>query len=422
VTGPVPVLVAAAGAAWEAGALERLRAAGPSVVLLKRCVDLSDLLASAGTGQARVALVSAELPGLDADSVAALDEAGVAVVMVSGPGGMDNGASSRAERLGVRQVLAETELATLAGVLRSAGLDPAPSTAPEPTADRRPDTGPNTGRVLAVWGPAGAPGRTTLAVNIAAELARRGRSVFLLDADPYGGTVAQHLGVLDEVSGLLAAARMANAGRLDPDRLVGLARQVGPRLRLLTGLPRADRWSEVRSAAFAALVEAAADLDEYLVVDTGFSLEADPGALDRPVRRNGTTLAALEAADEVLVVGSADPVGVARLARGLVELRGQDVPAVVRVVVNRCRSSLGWKEADLRSLVDDFAAAVASVHLLPDDRTTVDRALVAGRSLVELGESPLRRALAEVVDAVTGAPPRRGRSALLRGRGRRRSR
>ena len=38
------------------------------------------------------------------------------------------------------------------------------------------------------------------------------------------------------------------------------------------------------------------------------------------------TLAALEAADEVVVVGSADPVGLSRLARGLVEL-ARDRPA-----------------------------------------------------------------------------------------------
>lgn len=423
-SGTVPVLVAASGAAWETAALERLRAAAPGVVLLKRCVDLSDLLASAGTGQARAALVSDALPGLDADSVAVLGRAGVGVVMVCPSDALGGGARGRAERLGIRQVLVDTELSALAGALRSAGVDAAPvSASREATpvaADRR--DGHHAGRVIAVWGPAGAPGRTTVAVTVAAELARRGRAAFLLDADPYGGTVAQHLGVLDEVSGLLAAVRLANAGRLDEDRLVALARQVGPGLRLLTGLPRADRWSEVRGAAFTALLRAASALDQFLVLDTGFSLETDPDALDAPLLRNGTTLAALATADEVLVVGSADPVGVARLARALVELRGHEVAATVRVLVNRCRASLGWKEADLRSLVGDFAATAASVHLLPDDRGAVDRALVVGKSLVELGDSPLRRGLAEVVDALTGETRSRRRSLLRQGQGRRRSR
>ena len=56
------------------------------------------------------------------------------------------------------------------------------------------------------------------------------------------------------------------------------------------------------------------------------------------------TLAALDAADEIVVVGSADPVGLSRLARGLVELRERTAGAPVRVVVNRMRPTLGWSE------------------------------------------------------------------------------
>ena len=68
--------------------------------------------------------------------------------------------------------------------------------------------------MVAVWGPAGAPGRTTVAAGVAAELARRRVRTVLVDADPYGGAVAQQLGVLDEVSGLLSAARVTAGGML----------------------------------------------------------------------------------------------------------------------------------------------------------------------------------------------------------------
>ena len=57
----VTVLLAAGGEAWEAPAL-RLLDGGASLVL-KRCVDLTDLLASAATGQADVAVVSGDLSG-----------------------------------------------------------------------------------------------------------------------------------------------------------------------------------------------------------------------------------------------------------------------------------------------------------------------------------------------------------------------
>ena len=51
----VPTLVAAGAASWEAPALERLAASGGHVVLVKRCLDLTDLLATAATGTSTVA-------------------------------------------------------------------------------------------------------------------------------------------------------------------------------------------------------------------------------------------------------------------------------------------------------------------------------------------------------------------------------
>ena len=156
---------------------------------------------------------------------------------------------------------------------------------------------------MAVWGPAGAPGRTTVAMAVAAELAARRRRTTLVDADPYGGAVAQQLGVLDEVSGLLAAARLAGSGALEA-RFGSVQRAVGEHLTVVTGLPRPDRWVEVRAGAVEHLLEVAAAHGD-VVVDTGFALESDPGGEfgARPPR-NQTTLAALAQADEVVVVGS----------------------------------------------------------------------------------------------------------------------
>ncbi len=164
------------------------------------------------------------------------------------------------------------------------------------------------GRTVVVWGPGGAPGRTTVAIGLAAELAGRGHRTVLADLDPYGGAVAQQLGVLDEMSGLLAAARLVNAGDLDQRRFAGTRRLAVDRLELLTGLPRPDRWIEVRDGAVAEILGAASRVG-HVVVDTGFALE-DETDLGRPgPGRNRMTLDALAEADEVVVVGSAEPVG-----------------------------------------------------------------------------------------------------------------
>lgn len=404
----LPVLVAASGATWETEALRRLEQPGSGTVLLRRCVDLRDLLAAARTGQAEVALVADSLPGLDADSVAQLRLAGLAVVVVRTPGPAH---ADAVPRFPVDRVLDGDSLDLLGSVLATAAAgrdgEAARPKVPVSRAAAAPAPAEPRGRRVAVWGPAGAPGRTTVAVGLAAEVAHRGSEAFLIDADPYGGAVAQHLGILDEVSGVLAAAREANAGRLDAERLSGVARQVSPGLRALTGLPRADRWSEVRESAFCTVLDAAAALCHTVVVDTGFCLEAEAADPFGPVApdRNTMTLCALEQADEVLVVGAADPVGLSRLARGLVELREVVATTPVRVAVNRVRPSLGWGQREIRAMIEGFVRP-ESVHFLPEDRAAADRALVAGRSLVETGDSALRRAVAAVADAMLGAPPR----------------
>lgn len=393
----VGVLLAAGSASWEVDVLRGL-AAEPGVVLLKRCVDLHDLLAAAATGQARVAVVSGALGGLDSDSVDRLREHGVGVVVVGGEGPTLPGVRGPVPPDEL-DVLVESVLATGDGTAPGDGIGPGAEVADPLTA---PVAGAADGRLVAVWGPTGAPGRTTLAVGLAAELGARERDTLLVDADGYGGAVAQHLGVLDEVSGLLSAVRLANAGRLGTPDLARVARQVGPALRVLTGLPRADRWVEVREGAYDTLLTTARRLCAFTVLDLGFNLEQDAGYGSAP-RRNHMTLAALEQADELVVVGAADPVGLARLARALVELLDVVPAATTRVVVNRVRPSLGWGEREVRQMVEGFVTP-ASVHFVPDDPATADRALVEGRTLLDLGGSPLRRAVAEVADAVAGAP------------------
>jgi hypothetical protein len=173
---------------------------------------------------------------------------------------------------------------------------------------------------------------------------------------------------------------------------------------------------EVRTGVVEHLLEVAGSLG-HVVVDTGFSLEDDPSMdLMVPPPRNQLTLGALEVADEVLVVGTADPVGLSRLARGLVDLRERRPGAPVRVVVNRMRSSLGWSERDIAGMVEGFAR-LAGVHFLPDDRDTADRALSTGTSVVDVGESDLAEALTALAEAVVPPPaPHRRRSRRQRRR------
>ena len=397
----VVVLVVAAGAAWESPVLELL-GARPGVVVLKRCVDVDELLGAGSAGQADVAVVALEAPGLDHAAVELLHRHGLRVVAVAG--GPGEAARARATRIGVDALAGVDRLDLVADLVETE--DDAADGVRDSVADTDAGPAPPTrasGSVFAVWGPAGAPGRTTAATGLAATLARRGERTTLVDADPYGGAVAQHLGILDEVSGLLSASRFSADGVLE-DRFGAVQRSIGDRFTVVTGLPRADRWREVRAGVVERLLDVARRHGQ-VVVDTGFSLEDEPiGDLVAAPSRNQLTLSAVDLADEVVVVGGADPVGLSRLARALVELRERRPGVAIRVVVNRMRPGLGWSEREIVGMVEGFAR-VTGVHFLPDDRVATDRALVAGRSVAESENSALARGLAELATAVLPASP-----------------
>jgi Flp pilus assembly CpaE family ATPase len=433
----LPILTAVGDPRWESDLTSGFSGGDHGVQVVRRCVDLADLLGAAAAGLARAVVLSADLRRLDRDALTRLGLAGVAVVGLVEPG--DEAAEQRLRQLGVGHVLRhdaptlEVSAAVLAAVdaldppaVVAADLDwadPASALAERPAdVDAGPvEVGSASGRVLAVWGPVGSPGRSTIAVNLAAELSGLGHAALLVDADSYGGIVAQLLGVLDEAPGLAAACRLANAGSLDVPRLAGLALELRPRLRLLTGITRSERWLELRAASVSVVLGLARSLASFVVVDCGFCLEQDEElAYDTAApRRNGATLAVLDAADIVLGVAASDPVGVARYVRAFPDLAPLTAASPL-TVVNRLRPGVvgpGDPRRELRSALDRYAG-IRDVHAIPEDRGAVDAAMAAGRTLAEVAPKSLaREAIRDLAARIAGEPsPRRRRRRVSAGK------
>jgi MinD-like ATPase involved in chromosome partitioning or flagellar assembly len=427
----VPVLTAVTDAVREADLVSAFERTDYGVNVVRRCVDLADLLSTAAGGTAQAVILSADLRRLDRDALARLATAGVAVVALVNPS--DEDAERRLRQLGVRHVLridagpqaisAAVASAVAEDVVTGAlhlGYADLRAALPQlPTdgsagdgadvddgADMSADESVWGGRVVAVWGPTGAPGRTTLAVTLATEAARLGVSTLLADADVYGAVVAQTLGLLDESPGLAAAVRQANAGNLDVVALAKLARVVSPQLRVLTGIARADRWPELRPAALTAVYGLARRLAALTVVDCGFCLEQDEElSYDTAApRRNGATLATLAEADHVVAVGAADPVGLQRLVRGLTELAEALPDCRPHVVVNRVRKGPinGEPKTQIAEALARYAG-VGSITFVPHDQVGFDRAIAGGQSIGEAApDSPARLALLPLVAQLAG--------------------
>ena len=304
------------------------------------------------------------------------------------------------------------------------------------------------GLVVTVWGPGGSPGRTSLAINLATELAaspaelrpdvgrgsaRRRASrggarntgavrfpqdaggrggeapaeVLLVDADTYNPSLAQHLALLDESAGLALAARAAGQGTLDLVRLAELTPRIDTHLRVLTGIGRPARWPEVPAISLERVWDTARELADITVIDTGPVLERDEALTydTRAPQRNGATTSALEAADILIVVALPDPVGVQRLVRALSDLgeSGLDLAAQRIVVVNRVRSGAVGSQP-LATLQDALNRHIGITvdEFVPEHQGAFDAALLAGRTLAEAAaHSPARRAIADLAVRVS---------------------
>lgn len=416
------VVTAIANPALEAVVVAALAGRADTAVIVRRCVEVADVLAVAASGAARVVLVGEGLAGIDADIFGTLRSYGVLAVAVC-----ERGARwPAAYRIPVVLDAAAPADELADGIVRAARDGVAASEPlPEPDLPPRPADlpPPARGRVIAVWGPTGAPGRSTVALGLADEASRAGQGTLLIDADVYGGAIATMLGLLDESPGVAAACRAAASGTLDLAALARTCLQVGPALRVLTGITRTDRWPELRPAAIEAVLEQARGLGPLTVVDCGFSIEHDEElAYDTLApRRNGATTTVLEHADRILLVAGADPVGVTRGIRSLQELRELLPGAQPTVVVNKVRSSLfhGDPAAQLHEAFERFAGAGVAATL-PWDPKACDTAALRGRMLSEAApSSPLRRALEALATQIAGSGPPSARTSRRRGRSRR---
>ncbi|MDO4918642.1 ParA family protein [Kocuria sp.] len=461
---------------WEL--VDRLERLHGEVTVVRRCLELSELLACSHTGMADVAVVAEGAEELTTSMLRQLADNHLRVLVVEGHdshrlaglgvAAVPAGASGEELSRRVREAVAAPawrpttarggsdggdppDGSTAPGVPGSAaggrgprppgdgprggdgagareaagdvvdrgdGADDAARTPRAPEAAEQgwePDSGARSAqeeevrehRLVAVWGPAGAPGRTVTALNVAAEAALLGHRVLLVDADTYAASVAASLGLLDEAAGLAQACRLADQGRLDAPGLARCVTRVsvaGGSVDVLTGITRHDRWPELRGSALDLVLERAREEYELVVVDTSFNLELDEEITSDFLapRRNAGTLGAVAAADTVLALGAADVLGVPRLVKALPDLEEAAPDARVVLAVTKLRPAAAGRSAAaaVTEAWERFAPGHGIAHTLVWDPAVCDDALLAGAVLAETAP---RSALRQEYTALTRA-------------------
>lgn len=383
------VLICSGGAAWELPLVRGMQRRELGVVIARRCVDHGELVGTALRDRPRAVLVDASMAWVDRDLVVTLRRAGVEVFAVG------NSERPLAE-IGVRCVDADATAEAVAGALHR--LEALASTSVASVAMER----ATTGHVVAVWGGAGSPGRTTFAVQLAVEAAAGGTSTLLIDADVWAACVAQLLS-LNESPSIAQAARSAADGWPSP---LTESLQAGPHgLQVLAGLARAELWPEIREEAWRAVLSMARTSFELVVVDIGASIEEDEElAFDRvPYRRNLVTTTTLDHADDIVLVTGADPVSLRRAVvahRTLTERQtgggvNTRTAAGLDIVLNRVPRA-GRRLQDCSRAVNEWMGSVP-MAMLPEE-PAFDRTVWEGRPLRDVApRSPWLRELRPLI-------------------------
>lgn len=238
-------------------------------------------------------------------------------------------------------------------------------------------------QIVTVWGPTGAPGRTTVAINLAAELAEQDHRVLLIDADTYGGSIAPSLGIVDEAAGFAAVCRLAGNGCLTESEVERLSHRINTGQRemtVLTGIVRSDRWPELSAERVTAALGYLKEHVDFIIADVGFNLETDEeitSDLFAP-RRNAATLTLLKHADRVVEVAGADALSVARFIRAHNDLVEQFPEAQRVVVLNKAKGALTLGSGDPAGTLSRYAG-LHDIVVIHWDEKSAQTAASAGK-------------------------------------------
>ena len=245
--------------------------------------------------------------------------------------------------------------------------------------------------VIAITSPYGSTGKTTLAINIALELAAERARVLLIDGDIQGPAVANHFLLTEQPSGLQAALRIAGQQRFDLEQLERLSFQFQKStLRIMPGSQNFPS-QELDQAAVAHLLDTARSNYDFTVLDLSCLGERsdDQGQL---------TSAMIALADRTILVCLADPIGIFRLLSIENILEGFSSPP--DLVMNRVRNSVIASARREIAITLQRLSHLEPKAYLPDDPQHIDQAVRTGVPATSLSRTgTFRQALTGYVRA-----------------------
>lgn len=240
------------------------------------------------------------------------------------------------------------------------------------------------GRIITVLSPKGGAGKTSIATNLAAGLARSAPDqVAIVDLDLQFGDVASALQLAPTHS--LADLRLG-VGGLDDAALKVLLTRHPEALWALCAPEDPALGEEIGGGCITEVLHRLADDLRYVVVDTGAGLDA-------------AALAAVEASNDLVLVGAMDVPSVRSIRKLIDALDRIGLTGAHRhLVLNRANSKVGLRDEDVvDTLGMPITVAVPSTRSIP---VSVNQGCPV---LLSDPRSPAARPLQDLVEVFTGS-------------------
>lgn len=233
-------------------------------------------------------------------------------------------------------------------------------------------------KVIAVSGPHGSTGKTTVSINLALELAAERHRVLLIDGDLRAGSIANNFLLADLPAGLPGAIRIASQNRFDLEQLLRLSVEVKKlNLVIMPGFTNPPE-QEVGNDAMVGILEVARQSFDYTVIDLGsISTASSPSEV--------FTESVFGMADSQLFVCLADPIGIFRLLA--TEQKLLEVSTNVKLLMNRFRNSVIASARREIAITLQRLSQLEVVSFLPDDPQQIDQAMRTGIPAMSLSRS-----------------------------------
>jgi pilus assembly protein CpaE len=245
----------------------------------------------------------------------------------------------------------------------------------------QPEKKTGSGKLFVVLGTKGGVGTTTVAVNLAVQMARlSGKRALLLDFSRPMGDVAA---LLDLKPSFQIRDALENVKRLDSTMFAGLLTPHKSGLKVLAGAALLEDWQEATAATIERILEIAQQEFDLVVMDLG--------AFYSPDWRN------VLYRSEVLLISEADLPGLAKLHKHLGALGNLRVDlSRVRLVINR------WHRQDEEALKKIESTMRLPVFArLPNSFKEVTEATVRGVPVARSGD-PLAAGFEKIAMGLAG--------------------